>query len=150
LTRHRRADTFIPLLHSVEAVRSRFPARASSLLVGVYFSLDQSLGAAQAVAQWARWKTANKPGLAQMPQETIVRRCRADVIHPLSRSLFKDVHSSTQSSLASPSLSCCCTRSTQSSKWCLTEAHWAEFLHSAGKKGQFKLSPYDSSTAWGH
>lgn len=90
------------------------------LLYLVYLNLDQSLGAAQSDAQCARWKTAVAPQSAHTRLATSILRQRTG----------PHLHSSTQSSLASPSASCCWTRSTHSSKWCFTGAHCFDSLHS--------------------
>lgn len=90
----------------------------SQTMMMIYRSCAKSLGAAHAVAQWARWKTTIPYQFRHLFGSTSV--------------LLLYSHSSTQSSWALPCCSWCeVTRSTQWSKWCLAGAHSAELAHSA-------------------
>jgi alkylhydroperoxidase family enzyme len=92
----------------------------------VYLSAAQSLGAAHCVAQWARWKTIHS---GQQPARQTTEGSRLNI------------HSSTQSSLASPSASAAVTRSTHSSKWCLAGEHCLEFRQSVYQMYLVSLGP---------
>jgi hypothetical protein len=73
-------------------------------------------------------------GAAESSQHDMAGHCFFQSPVKINENGNENVHSSTQSSLAPPSLSCWWTRSTHSSKWCFAGAHWAEFLHSEMEK----------------
>lgn len=118
----------------------------------IYRNLDQSLEAAQVLAQWVRWKTIARPGEIS---KTGHRRSNGVEESPIflygldRRDACEvrqgNVHSSTQSSLTfSPASSCAATRAAHSSKWCLAGAHWAEFLQAVFVQKQSVCTRHES------